>query len=78
MPLPKGAENFLNLALNKIKKNGIIHFYSFSEENNYDKIIKIIKNECKKQKKKCKILKIVKCGQFSPRIFRMCIDIKIK
>ena len=77
MPLPKGAENFLNLALKKIKNNGKIHFYSFSEENNYDNIIKIINNECKKQNKKYKILKIVKCGQFSPRVLRICVDFKV-
>mgnify|MGYP001298935729 CR=1 FL=1 len=78
MPLPKGAENFLDLAVSKIKKNGIIHLYSFSEENKYDEITKIIKNKCKKKKKQCKILNIVKCGQFSPRVFRICVDIKIK
>ena len=78
MPLPKGAENFLNLALTKIKKNGIIHFYSFAEENKYGNIIDIINKECKKSKKQCKILKIVKCGQFSPRVFRICVDFEVK
>lgn len=77
MPLPQGAENFLNLALNKIKRNGIIHFYNFSEENKYENIIKIINKECKKRNKKCKILNIVKCGQFSPRVFRICVDFKV-
>ena len=76
-PLPKNAENFLNIALNKIKKNGIIHFYNFSEENKYDKVIEMIGQECKKKKKQCKILKIVKCGQFSPRVFRVCVDFKV-
>jgi len=78
MPLPKEAENFLNLALNKIKKNGIIHFYSFAEENKYDNIIKIINQECKKNNKKYEILDIVKCGQFSPRVNRVCMDFKVK
>jgi len=78
MPLPKGAENFLDLALDKLKKNGIIHFYSFAEENKYDKIKDKIKQECEKQKKKCKILKITKCGQFSPRVNRICVDFKVK
>ena len=78
MPLPKGAENFLDLAVSKIKKNGIIHLYSFSEENKYDEITKIIKNKCKKKKKQCKILNIVKCGQFSPRVYRICVDFKVK
>ena len=78
MPLPKGAETFLNLALNKIKKNGVIHFYCFAEENKYDNILKIINNKCKKSKKQCKILNIVKCGHFSPRVYRVCIDVMIK
>lgn len=78
MPLPKSAEDFLNLALNKIKKNGIIHFYSFAEENKYGSIIKTIEKEGKKQKKQCKILNIVKCGQFSPRVNRVCVDFKVK
>ena len=78
MPLPKGAENFLGLALSKIKKNGIIHFYSFAGENNYGNIIKIINHECEKKKKKCRILNIVKCGQFSPRVFRVCVDFRVK
>jgi len=78
MPLPKGAGNFLNLALIKIKRHGIIHFYSFAEENKYDKIIELIDNECKKEKKQCRILNIVKCGQFSPRVNRICMDFKVK
>ena len=77
MPLPKGAENFLGLALNKIRKNRIIHFYSFAEENNYNNIKKIINNECEKKKKRCRILDIVKCGQFSPRVFRLCVDFRV-
>ena len=78
MPLPKGAEIFLDSALNKIKKNGIIHFYSFAEENNYSNIRKIINNECGKKKKKCRILDIIKCGQFSPRVFRVCADFRVE
>ena len=77
MPLPKGAENFLGLALNKIKKNGITHFYSFAEENYYGNIKKIINDECEKKKKKCKIIDIVKCGQFSPRVYRVCVDFRV-
>ena len=78
MPLPKGAEDFLKLTLNKIKKNGIIHFYSFAEETKFDKVIEFINKEYKKNKKQCKIIDIVKCGQFSPRVFRICVDFRVK
>ena len=78
MPLPKGAENYLDLALCKIKKNGVIHFYNFAEKSKYNDIIEIIKRECERQKKKCEILKVAKCGQFSPRLVRICVDFKVK
>jgi tRNA (guanine37-N1)-methyltransferase len=78
MPLPKGAESFLDLALSKIKKNGIIHFYCFAEENKHKNMTATIDEECKKFKKQCKILKITKCGQFSPRVYRICIDFRVK
>ena len=48
------------------------------KENRYENIIKIIQNGCNKKKKQCKILNIVKCGQFSPRVNRICMDFKVK
>lgn len=77
MPLPKEAERYLGLALNKIKKNGIVHFYTFGQETDYEKIKEIVKKECSKQKKKCKIIGIVKCGHYSPGVFRLCVDFKV-
>ena len=80
MPLPKSAEDFLELALTKIKKNGTIHLYSFLNLDD-SKIVKerktLIKQICTKAKKRCKFLRIVRCGQFSPQEFRVCFDIKI-
>jgi len=67
MPLPKTSDSFLDLAVKKIKKNGIIHYYTFLREDEI-KNIKI---------KKFKILRKVKCGAYSPGVFRVCIDIKV-
>ena len=36
MPLPTNAKYYLGLALNKINKNGIINFYDFQKENEFD------------------------------------------
>ncbi len=77
MPLPKGAESFLRLALNGIKRKGTVHFYNFAEDNKYEYLINIIEDECKKAKKQCKILNIKKCGQSSPGVFRVCVDFKV-
>ncbi|MBU4493027.1 MAG: class I SAM-dependent methyltransferase family protein, partial [Nanoarchaeota archaeon] len=77
MPLPKSAGDFLDLALNSIKPNGIIHFYDFLKEDEFEKAKEKIRKACKRAKKKCKILRIVKCGQHAPHVFRICVDFKV-
>ncbi len=80
MPLPKSAESFLELALTKIKKKGVIHLYSFLDIDD-KKLVKekkqLIKQVCKQNKKVCKSIKLVKCGQFSPQESRVCFDINL-
>jgi len=77
MPLPKSAGDFLDLALGSIKPKGIIHFYDFLKEDEFEKSKEKIIKACKKAKKKCKILRIVKCGQHAPHVFRICVDFKV-
>ncbi len=74
MPLPKGGENFLGLTLKYIKNKGIIHFYDFLHEDEFYKAEDKVIAMCKKSKKKCKIIKVIKCGQYSPRFYRVCVD----
>ena len=74
MPLPKGGEDFLDLALKYIKSKGIIHFYDFLHEYEFYKAEEKVKDICIKLKKKCKIIKVIKCGQYSPRFYRVCVD----
>ncbi|MBI2128676.1 class I SAM-dependent methyltransferase family protein [Candidatus Woesearchaeota archaeon] len=78
MPLPKGAENFLDLALSAAKKRAIIHFYDFLKEGEFEKGIGKIDKVCKKLKRPYEIMNIVKCGQYKPREFRVCIDFEAK
>ncbi len=78
MPLPKSAGDFLDLALGSIKPNGIIHFYDFLKEDEFNKAKEKIRKACKRAKKKCKILRIVKCGQYAPHVFRICVDFKVE
>ena len=74
MPLPKGGENFLELALKHAKKGSFIHFYDFLNENEFSKAEEKVFNVCNKSKRKCKIINVVKCGQYSPRFYRVCVD----
>ena len=78
MPLPKGAEDYLELAFRHIKRNGIVHFYDFLPEKEIPTAaVKKIKNISSKLKKKVKIIKAVKCGQLAPRAYRVCVDFKV-
>lgn len=74
MPLPKTAESFLDVAKNKLKRGGIIHLYTFLEETEIKKVPNQIVS---KYFKKFKILRTVKCGHYSPYVYRVCIDIKL-
>ena len=74
MPLPKGGENYLELALKYIKNRGIVHFYDFLHEDEFYKAEEKVKKACEKSKKMCRIVKITRCGQYSPRFYRVCVD----
>ncbi len=77
MPLPKGGENFLGLALKHTKNNGFVHFYDFLYENAFYKAEEKAKDACAKLNKRCRIIRVVKCGQYSPRFYRVCVDFKV-
>ncbi|MDD5177708.1 MAG: methyltransferase domain-containing protein [Candidatus Nanoarchaeia archaeon] len=73
MPHPTDAASYLDLAFKHLKKNGILHFYDFQEEDNFDKAVEKIK-----KKAKGKVLRVVKCGDYGPRIYRICVDFRFE
>ena len=77
MPLPKGGEGYLNLALKAIKKKGMMHFYDFLHEAKFSEAAEKIGKACKTSKKRYKIINFAKCGQFGPGIFRICVDFQV-
>src|SRR3989338_8905 len=77
MPLPKGGENFLRLALKHIKNNGINHFYDFEHESEFKKSEEKVRKACTEAKKQFKILRTTKCGQYAPGFYRICVDFKV-
>ena len=68
MPLPKDAPSYLKLAKKKLKKSGTIHLYTFFKSPDINKQNKFLKNLN---------IKLIRCGDYSPHIYRVCIDIKI-
>lgn len=77
MPLPMSAEGFLDVALNIVKKNGIIHFYDFEFNEQIELAKQKVKKACSLSKKKCRILRTVKVGQVGPRNYKLCVDFKV-
>lgn len=75
MPLPKDAGNFLDVAIPALEKNGIIHFYDFS--HNERESIERVKKICSGLDYNIEILNAVKCGSYSPCLFRICVDFMV-
>jgi tRNA (guanine37-N1)-methyltransferase len=77
MPLPKSAGDFLDSALSVSKKGTIIHFYDFQKTDETAISVEKIRKACEKAGLNFEVLDIVKCGQQSPRTFRICVDLEI-
>jgi tRNA (guanine37-N1)-methyltransferase len=78
MPLPKGAEDFLKYAFEVSKRGTVIHFYDFEHKSELENGEKKVLNAAKNTEQKVTIIRIVKCGQYSPGKFRICVDFSIK
>ena len=78
MPLPKGAEAFLDVVFPVVKKGTVIHYYDFVLEGEEDTITKTIDAIFRQYTVAYKILQIVHCGQSKPHELRVCVDIQIK
>src|SRR3989338_2436556 len=76
MPLPKSAEDFLDIALSASKKGTIIHFYDFLHEDKFEEAKEKIRKACLLAKKKCTIISVNKCCSHAPHVFRICVDFK--
>lgn len=77
MARPNLKDSFLDVAFKVIKKNGVIHYYGFYEENKKDDMIDLIDYEARRAKKRIKILKIKKAGDIGMRKYRYRVDFKV-
>jgi tRNA (guanine37-N1)-methyltransferase len=77
MPLPKDADTFLDMAFMVSKPGTIVHLYLFLDKDDLDEGKRKVSEACKRYGKMSKILNVVKCGQYSPSTFRVCVDFKI-
>jgi len=74
IPLPKSAEEFLDVALKFLKKEGVVHFYDFVQEKEFPEVTI---EKIKKKIGSINVLQTVKCGPFAPGRFRVCVDFSV-
>jgi tRNA (guanine37-N1)-methyltransferase len=77
MAMPKGGEKFLEFCIPSVKKGGFLHYYDFGSLEEFDIISQKVVDACKKLDRDCEILAKIKAGDHAPRIYRVCIDVKI-
>jgi len=72
MPLPKTAIEFLELAIQKTKKGGTVHFYTFAGEKELASMKrKLVKDH------KVRLMKTTICGAYAPGVDRYCFDLRV-
>ena len=74
MPLPKGAETFLDVALKAANDTATIHLYTFLHEDEVDKAYTWIREACEAASVGCDVRETVRCGQQAPHVYRYCVD----
>lgn len=67
------TENLLRFA----KKGTTLHIYDFAPQENLKEASDNLKAVCAVNKRKCRILRVVKAGQHAVRRYRVCVDAKI-
>jgi len=78
MPLPLGAESFLDVAINCLKKGGIIHFYNWGKKDDlFSNALKLVEENCKKLNRKFEISNKRKVLPYAPGKWKICIDFKV-
>ncbi|MBI4009997.1 MAG: class I SAM-dependent methyltransferase family protein [Candidatus Aenigmarchaeota archaeon] len=80
MPLPLGAEKFLDIAVKCLKsEGGIIHFYTIGkEEDLFSAALETIGKKLKRLKKTYTVINKRKVLAYSPRQWKVCIDLMVK
>ena len=77
MPLPESALEFLDVAVGSLKENGVVHLYSFVEDQDFRPVRKEIERIISDRGLECKVVDRVRCGYKSPSEDRYCFDIKV-
>lgn len=74
MAMPKGGDKFLPSCIPAVKNGGVLHYYDFGSLDEFDAIADLVIKECKTLGRTCEIIDVIKAGEHSPRVYRVCVD----
>lgn len=78
MPLPTMAEKFLPAALRVLKPDGYLHFYDLQHPDYFAGSVAKIAVAAGTAKRRIESMAICRCGHCAPRIYRICLDARIR
>jgi len=78
MPLPRGAHEFLDVAIPMVKPNGVLHFYHWAPRDDpFSDANRILESATEEFKRGVEILEQVKVSQYSPSAWKIRLDARI-
>ncbi len=77
MPLPKGGEQFLGLALEALVPGGHLHFYAFQARGDTAGAVARVEAACVAAGRTLLKSRVVVCGHTAPRTYRVCVDAEV-
>ena len=75
MPFPRTAEHYLDLALAACRPGGWLHFYDFQAADAFSESVEKVVRACGRRELTDTHIEV--CGHCSPRIFRICVDVRL-
>lgn len=78
MPLPKGAQDFLDVAFKAAAKGCVVHFYQFApEENLFGEAVHKLQAAARRHKRRLRVANKHVVQPFAPRVHQVVLDAKI-
>jgi len=78
MPAPTEAYRYLDEALACVKRGGTVHFYFIGHEDSlYEEAESLVKQSCEEVGRKFRITGRRKVLPYAPRVWKVCLDVKV-
>ncbi len=77
LPLPFSGELFLTLALQKLRRRGVLHFYDVQRQGEFRLAELKVLTACQAERREVTSSAIAPCGHVGTRKYRICVDARI-